>query len=65
MANTEALIKEFNAARAKYQELLAELIRLKVPGIVNPVAAGCSVGEVCHGGTFDVARDLGRPVEKT
>jgi len=64
MPNNEALIKEFEAARERYQELLERLIDQKIPGVIDAVAAKCGVGEVCHGGTFRRPLDLGRPPER-
>jgi hypothetical protein len=64
MAQYDALLKEFEAVEAKYNELLGRLVEAKIPGIVLPKAAGCNVGEVCHGGQFKLIRDPGRPVEK-
>ena len=64
MPDNDALIKEFEAVRAKYQELLQKLVAAKIPGLINPVAAGCAVGEVCHGGTFDVARNIPDPARR-
>lgn len=67
MPNEDALIKEFEKARERYYELLAKLIELGVPGVIDlgKAAAKCDVGEVCHGGTFRSPLDLGRPPDFT
>lgn len=64
MAQYDDLLKEFQTVEAKYNELLAKLVDAKIPGVILPKAAGCNVGEVCHGGQFKLIRDIGRPVEK-
>jgi hypothetical protein len=66
MPNNAALIKEFEAVRAKYYELLAALIKAGVPGIgvIDKVASKCDVGEVCHGGSFRNPLDTGDPAPR-
>jgi hypothetical protein len=46
------IVKEFEAARQRYYDLVARVAALKIPGLLDEVAAKCSVGEVCHGGEF-------------
>jgi hypothetical protein len=58
MPTSDDLMKEFEKIRARYLELLGELIKQRVPGVIDPVAAKCSVGEVCHGGEFLTAKDI-------
>ncbi len=58
MATEDELKAEFLKIRDRYLELLQELIKRKVPGVIDPVAAKCGVGEVCHGGEFLTARDI-------
>jgi hypothetical protein len=64
MPSNEALVKEYEAARDRYLELLERVIDQKIPGVIDAVAAKCSVGEVCHGGEFRKPLDLGRPPER-
>ena len=64
MPEQDKLLKELGEARDRYYKLLAKLIELGVPGIIDvidKVAAKCDVGEVCHGGTFRKPTDLIRP----
>jgi len=65
MPNNAALIKEFQAVRAKYYELIAQMIKAGVPGIIDKVASKCDVGEVCHGGSFSNPLDVGDPAPRT
>jgi CRISPR/Cas system-associated exonuclease Cas4 (RecB family) len=58
MSIEDELKAEFLKARDRYVELLRKLIELRVPGVIDPVAAKCSVGEVCHGGEFLTAKDI-------
>ena len=53
MAEEQEIVKEFQDLRVKYFDLLARLVDMKVPGLIDPVAAACSYGEACHGGTTD------------
>jgi hypothetical protein len=52
----EEVLTDFNEIRDKYAEIFAELVELRVPGVIDPLAAKCSVGEVCHGGEFLTSR---------
>lgn len=48
----EALVREFEAAKTKYLELLKKAAEARLAGVISSVAAACGVGEVCHGGKF-------------
>lgn len=50
MVEKEAVIKEFEAARDKYIELAGRLIKLKVPGVIDPIGIKCDAGVICGGG---------------
>jgi len=50
LAEKEALLKEFEAVRAQYVELVKTLVANKVPGAIDLVASTCDHGTVCHGG---------------
>jgi hypothetical protein len=52
MPTEQEIVKEFEAARDRYYELVARVVALKIPGLLDEVAAKCDVGEVCHGGSF-------------
>jgi hypothetical protein len=52
MPDNEAVIKEFEAAKAKYLEVLKKMAEAKIAPALRPVEATCGVGEVCHGGKF-------------
>jgi hypothetical protein len=66
VASQEELIKQLEAARAKYYKLLAEAIEKKIPGIFEKVAAECSVGTECSTGkTAGLDIGLLPEVEKT
>jgi len=60
----DALLKEFELARSRYYELLSKIIGSKIPGAIDQVAARCSYGEACHGGTTDALSRLGMPERK-
>lgn len=60
----EAVVKEFQVVQEKYVELFEKLVKLGIPGVIDAKAAKCSVGEVCHGGTFHRPIDLGMPIEQ-
>jgi hypothetical protein len=57
MPTNDELKAEFFKARERYLDLLQKLVEARVPGVIDPVAAKCSVGEVCHGGEF-LQRDV-------
>ncbi len=59
MADTQALIKELEAVRAKYRIVFAECVKNKIPGFVNPVALTCNCGESCGTGTSKFDPRLG------
>ena len=58
MAESDDLISQVQISRENYLQNLEKLVQEKVPGVINPAAAGCSVGEVCHGGTFKRPQDM-------
>jgi hypothetical protein len=61
MPNQDQLIKEFKEAKKRYRDLFIEIIKERVPGVINPedlVAAKCDAGDSCHGGSNDIAKDF-------
>ncbi len=58
MAKEDELRAEFLKIRERYLDLFRKLIELKVPGVIDPLAAACNVGEVCHGGEFLTSMDI-------
>jgi hypothetical protein len=66
MPTKDELLKEWKEVRERYEAIIAQLIKAGVPGFVDlgRAAAGCNVGEVCHGGQFRNLGDLGDPAER-
>ncbi|MDD1622384.1 MAG: hypothetical protein LUQ11_12985 [Methylococcaceae bacterium] len=57
MTEQDTIISDVQASRENYLQNLEKLVQQKLPGVIKPVAAGCSVGEVCHGGNFRKLQD--------
>lgn len=66
MADKEALVKEFEMVQAKYRELMAQLVSMKVPAVLDSSAGACNTGEWCCTGTETVDPRLARvlPADK-
>ncbi len=58
MVDNEALVKQFESVRAKYQELMKRLVQARVPATLEPSAAACDVGEWCCTGTERVRNKM-------
>ena len=50
MPDKEAILKDLKAARAKYSELLAKAVEMKIPGILDKLQAWCNKGTECAAG---------------
>lgn len=59
VADTEALVKEFQTVKARYDALYKELVVNKVPGYIDLVGLTCNCGESCGTGTSRVDPRLG------
>ncbi len=59
MADSEALIKEFQTVKARYDSLYKELVSNKVPGYIDLVGLTCQCGESCGTGTSRLDPRLG------
>ena len=54
-----AMVDEFKAVAARYQELIDQLIGDNTPGAIDPVAVSCQTGESCCTGT-----EKGNPLDQ-
>jgi len=66
VADKEVLIKEFEAIQVRYRELMAQLVSMKIPAVLDASAGACDTGEWCCTGTESVDPRLARvyPVEQ-
>ena len=56
MPDKEALLRDLEAARTKYRDLLAKAVELEIPGVVDSVSSWCSPGQKCNTGDDLVRR---------